>query len=115
MTDAEFGATLGQTIRAARMRFGSIRPGAFMRLSQVADGLFKMEVVPSTEIASMGKGRGGPGDTAYVLWYAPDSKIRGEMERLCHRVLAGDARPVRVKRRVAFLFGNDGEFRGWAT
>jgi hypothetical protein len=113
MTDAEFGRTLGETIKAARMRYGWLSSvGAFMRLSTVADGLFKAEVVPAETVASLG--RVGPSDQTYVLWYSPDSKIRAEMNRLCARVLAGEARPKRIKRPIAFLFGDDGEFRGWA-
>lgn len=113
MTDETFGQTLGLTIKAYRARFGPLRSmHAYLRLSVVAEGLFRAEVIPPEHVASVAKGRG---DQPYVLWYSPDSKIRDEMDRLCVHVLAGDSHPKRIKRPVAFLFGDDGEFRGWAS
>ncbi len=109
-----FGRSLGNYLRAHRMRYGELRNlGAFMRLSIVGDGVFRAELVPDDAVPPSAKGRRD--DQPYVMWYVPgDGNLRPDMERLCARVLAGEARPVRLKKPVAFLFGNDGEFKGWA-
>ncbi len=115
MTDEAFGRTLGATIKAYRLRFGKLRSmDAFMRLSIVSDGLFRCEVVPPESVDSLAKQGRSRSEQEFVLWYAPDSKIRDEMDRLCADVLAGDTMPKRIKRPVSFLFGDDGGFRGWA-
>lgn len=102
--------TLGQYLRGHRLRFGPL-PGmnAWMRLTIVGDVLFRAEVVPSDSLPKTA------GRESHVLWYAPDSKIRSEMEALCYRVLGGSARPVHLRRSVTFHFDGDGEFRGWGV
>lgn len=110
---ARTGKTLGRYLRAHRMRYGELHrlPG-FMRLTILGEDTFRAEVIPADYDLPSPKGR--QSDQSHVLWYAPDSKIRDEMERLCSRVLGGDARPVRLKQPVAFLFDGDGKFQGWA-
>lgn len=110
----KFGVTLGRYLRAARLRFGWMpQLHAFMRLSIVADDLFRAEVVPPDQVPSERVDKA----KSFVIWYDAERRSEGlpeEMAGVCRRVLFGAARPVRIKRPVAFLFDGDGEFKGWA-
>ena len=83
-----------------------------MRLTILGDDTFRAELIPDDYDIPTAKGR--QSDQTHVLWYAPDSECRDDLERLCRRVIAGAARPKRLKVPVAFLFDGDGEFQGWA-
>lgn len=85
---------------------------AYMRLTIMGDDTFRAELIPDDYDIPSVKGR--QSDQPHVLWYAPDSDIRVDMERLCRRIIAGVGRPIRLKRPVAFLFDGDGRFQGWA-
>lgn len=97
--------TLGSRMRAYRLGFRWLDSVmAYMRLSDLPESCFLIEIAPADQIPSKGVKR------AHRCWWEgnSDDGLADDLSRLCRRVLGGETQRVRVKRFISFAIDDDG-------